>query len=181
MRVVVKNFKQWSKGAQDTARALTAPDVIRDQEVMLTRRWQRLFREVFDSEGAKTASGRWARLSPAYAAQKARRFPGKTILRRKDRMFRSFVTRRENVAFAARHRDGFLFKYGSLVPVYPELHQTGTPFMPARKIIDPTRQQLTGVAAAMGRTLVEGMFRRKWFDRRSGLVFRNTGFDIIDG
>lgn len=53
----------------------------------LTRYWPAVIDEVhaieeeaFDSEGSSTAGGRWANLTPAYAARKARLFPGKRIL-----------------------------------------------------------------------------------------------------
>lgn len=47
----------------------------------------------FLTEGATTATGSWRPLSAKYAAWKRARFPGKTILRRTDRLFHSLVRR----------------------------------------------------------------------------------------
>lgn len=180
------NLNEWKRLAAAAGKALNAPDTIRDVETTLTRRFQRYSREMFESEGGFGAGGQWVPLSPAYAERKALQYPGKTILRRTDRMFRSFVTRRENIAFGARAGQGFVFKYGSTVP-YSIFHALGTPFMVARKVLNPTAQQLRGIAAAIGRTIIHGVFSRKFFDSidTTGLFpgFRLTGqagFDSVD-
>lgn len=46
---------------------------------------ERIQKQRFEAEGPG-----WTRLTPRYAAQKARRYPGKTILRREDILFLSF-------------------------------------------------------------------------------------------
>lgn len=182
LKIKAVNLKEWQRLAKATGKAFHAPDVIRNVGTMLTRRWQLLSRKQFESEGA-TGGGRWPALSPKYAAQKRRQFGGKTILRKSDRMFRSFVTRRENIAAATRAGKGFVYRYGSTVPIYPEAHQKGLGAMPQRSVLNPTSQQLKGISAAIGRTVVEGVFKRKWFDSQKGglrLSFINTGFSSID-
>lgn len=82
----------------------------------------------FATEGA-SSGGRWAPLSPRYATHKASRYPGKTILRRTDALYRSltgpfseFSTFRltdDEVLMATRHP--------AAVP-----HAQGTSRMPAR-------------------------------------------------
>jgi phage gpG-like protein len=49
--------------------------------------------QAFTSEGTSGESGAWAPLSPGYRAWKERHFPGKTILRRTDRLMGSLVRR----------------------------------------------------------------------------------------
>jgi len=68
------------------------------QGVDLSPAWDRITRlflesqrRQFASEGA-FGSGGWAPLSPAYAAWKRRAYPGKTILRRTDELYRSLTS-----------------------------------------------------------------------------------------
>ena len=56
----------------------------------MAEEFNRQMAAVFASEG-RTAGASWAALSPRYAAWKARRFPGKSILRRSDRLYSSLV------------------------------------------------------------------------------------------
>lgn len=56
---------------------------------VLRARFLRLEARQFATEG--TYSGGWPALSPPYAAWKARAYPGKTILRRTDDLWRSLV------------------------------------------------------------------------------------------
>lgn len=58
----------------------------------LADRFARLERRQFASEGAY-GSGGWDPLSPRYAAWKAANYPGQTILRRDDHLFRSLTSR----------------------------------------------------------------------------------------
>ncbi len=81
--------------------------------VTLQRGW---WRSQFESEGRFAAAG-WAPLSPAYAAWKARRYPGKPILQATGQMRRAFdnpqrsvsphtLTLTVNDPKAAFHQDG---------------------------------------------------------------------------
>jgi len=79
----------------------------------------------------------WVPLNPKYAEQKARDFPGKTILRRTDRLYDSYIHGIEGLDLAS--SDSFI--YGSEVP-YAFNHEFGiTPAdgwgkLPQRAIIE---------------------------------------------
>jgi hypothetical protein len=77
------------------------------------------------------AGGPWAPLSPGYAAEKAKRHPGKTILRATDDLFHS-LTDRLDIDIREQH----MLVMGSADPNAPR-HQHGTGRMPARRVIDP--------------------------------------------
>lgn len=47
----------------------------------------------FDTEGESGASGKWAPLSPKYAAWKEKHYPGKPILRRTDALYKGLTER----------------------------------------------------------------------------------------
>lgn len=87
-----------------------------------------LMRQQFAAEGA-TLTGRWAPLSPRYAAYKARRYPGKTILRRTDALYESLTG---PVASESVFRLGADEVLMATSHVAARFHQTGTSRMPAR-------------------------------------------------
>lgn len=84
------------------------------------------------------ASGGWRALSPAYAAWKAKRFPGKPILRRTDRLFQS-LTRplHEDFIFISKPDT---MTIGTAVP-YAVFHGRGTRRMPQRRPVELTEKQ----------------------------------------
>jgi hypothetical protein len=87
------------------------------------------YRQQFYTEGARLLHSVWAPLSPKYAAWKAKHFPGKTILRRRDVMMDDFTARPMNIERVDHHSGTF----GSgRKPA--KWHQRGTRFMPARPI-----------------------------------------------
>lgn len=88
-------------------------------------RWQELIRRNFVREGLPVP---WPALSPAYAEWKSRYFPGKTILRRTDRLFNSLVTSNGDAIWEATPRT---IRFGTRVPWFG-FHQRGTDSMPAR-------------------------------------------------
>lgn len=93
-----------------------------------------LVQEQFASEGK--AVGGWAPLSPRYAAWKATRYPGKTILRRTDRLMRSLTWTGATLATP----EGIAVMgptdatFGTSVP-YARFHQRGTRTMRQRRIL----------------------------------------------
>lgn len=93
-----------------------------------------LVQEQFASEGA--AVGGWAQLSPRYAAWKAKRYPGKTILRRTDRLMTSLTWTGASLAtsegIAIMTPDSATF--GTSV-FYGRFHQRGTRKMRQRRIL----------------------------------------------
>lgn len=87
--------------------------------------WLEQNRQVFAAGGLP---GPWAPLSPSYAAWKATHYPGKTILRRTDRLYASLTSRSPDTVWEVTPRT---IRFGTRVP-YFVYHQTGTRRMPAR-------------------------------------------------
>lgn len=92
---------------------------------------------IFATEGY----GTWPPLSPAYARWKARRYPGKTILRRKDRYMQAATRKRYGNIFEV-HRDfmiwgvdlgWFAAQFGF---PYPVAHERGGASLPARPVFE---------------------------------------------
>jgi phage gpG-like protein len=110
----------------------------------VTAEMARIWREHFAGEGVGPA-GRWPPLSANYARWKMRNFPGKTILRRTDRMYRSLVGK---TADSIHRPTADSLEIGTSVP-YANFHQTGTGRMPARRIIDLNEVQKTRIMKAI--------------------------------
>lgn len=96
----------------------------------LARRFQRNERQQFASEGAY-ASGGWAPLSPAYAAWKARHYPGKPILERTGALKASLTERPFGIEVL---ETGFMV-VGSHVD-YGAYHQRGGGRLPRRRPVE---------------------------------------------
>lgn len=90
--------------------------------------WQENERTLFAAQGIPS----WPSLSPAYAARKARIFPGKTILRRTDRLFLSLTAGGSDSMYLPGPRTLLM---GTTTP-YAKYHTTGTGRMPARPHVD---------------------------------------------
>jgi len=95
---------------------------------------KRQFAHQFESEGARSPSGRWQPLSPRYAAWKARRHPGAKILERTGALKRSLTSYGAGSIVTYGANSVFI---GSSMP-YGPYHQTGTRNMPRRAPIEPT-------------------------------------------
>lgn len=178
--IITSNRKTWIRDALRTRDDINGATIINELRTTLKHRMQRLAKQAFVTQGSSTLGGRWAKLSEPYGTRKAKLAPGKTILRKKDSLFKSYVTNRGNVSIGNRRSFGFTFNFGSL-DSKAEFHQKGTSKMPARKVMSYTRQQLVGISASIGRTIKQGLFKRKWFDKEStSITLRNTGFDVVD-
>jgi len=79
----------------------------------------------------------WKPLNPFYEEQKAKKYPGKTILIRRGDLFRSLVA--TTGASVAQIQPTKLI-YGTAIP-YAVFHQFGTKFMPARKMLGISAKQ----------------------------------------
>jgi phage gpG-like protein len=108
---------------------------ITDRTADLTPVWDdiiddflRLETRQFDTQGVY--SGGWSPLSPAYAARKAREFPGQPILQATGDLMRS-LTRGPAVRIVRPQS----VMFGSDVE-YGRYHQAGTPNMPQRRPVD---------------------------------------------
>lgn len=88
-------------------------------------------RKQFQTQGTHSGT-RWANLSPAYAAWKARRYPGKPILVRTGALRESLIRRPMDVDIVTDRG----MTVGTSIP-YAKWHQRGTPNMPARPLLGP--------------------------------------------
>lgn len=132
------------------ARTVEAAADMRPAWEVLADRFAAMERRQFDTEG-KFGSGGWAPLSPRYAAWKARHYPGKTILRRTDRLYHSLTSRPLGVeviepAFAI---------LGSAVP-YGEHHQHGGGNLPRRRPVELPESERRQWVKVVQRFLIVG-------------------------
>lgn len=95
---------------------------------VLRGRFLRVEQRQFASQGRY--SGGWAPLSPRYAAWKARHYPGKTILRRTDQLWRSLTQGPEIAILEPR-----FMMLGSAVR-YGAFHQAGGGNLPRRRPVE---------------------------------------------
>jgi len=115
----------------------------------LTPVWQdlkkifiQIIRANFRTEGQHSGPG-WAPLNPAYARYKARKYPGKTILRATDTLFKSLTG--VGGGWIERITPRYA-EFGTRV-AYAKFHQLGTSRMPARPPI-PNLTREDGAAMA---------------------------------
>lgn len=165
---VETNRKQFDRQASNTVRAFTTNDVIFGLNDMLTKRVQSLNKAQMKSEGSRGKHGKWRDLSPAYAAKKARTHPGKPILRKTDRLFRSSTSLSESGSNTGRVGKSLIFTYRIEVP-YAKYHQDPR-FSPTRRVFDPTEQQERGIAAAIARTISEAVMRTGLFKKKKIII-----------
>lgn len=107
-------------------------------------------RQQFDTEGSY-GSGGWDPLSPRYAAWKARRYPGKPIMRRSDDTYNSLTQRPFGIENITEHSAEF----GTGL-AYPPFHQRGEGNNPVRKVVDLPESERRIWAKALQSWLVTG-------------------------
>ena len=96
----------------------------------------------FESEGEPV--GGWAALSPAYAAWKMRKFPGRKILELTGRLKRSLTLEGGGLGPDGIYEEGpTSLTVGTSVP-YARFHQMGTPKMPQRRFLWLSNEQAYG-------------------------------------
>ncbi len=166
---VEDNRKQFDRQASNTARAFTQRDVIISLNNMLIKRVQSgLNKAQMRSEGSRGKHGKWRALSPAYAARKAKTHPGKPILRKTDRLFRSSTSNSESGGTGGKVGNSYLFRYQINVP-YAKFHQDPR-FSPTRRVFDPNEKQERGIAAAIARTISEAVLRTGLFVKKKIII-----------
>jgi phage gpG-like protein len=113
-----------------------------------------ILREITEEQFASEGGGRWAPLSPAYAAWKMTQVGARPILTFSGRMRRSLTERGgENIREVTNDE----MKWGSRVP-YAVFHQRGTARMPARPIFDLSEEDRTRLLKELQAWIVgEGM------------------------
>lgn len=100
----------------------------------------------FASEGGR-GGAQWAPLTPRYAAQKEKVFPGQPIMRASDRLFQSLT---DQTADSVVEIEAQEMTFGTEVP-YARYHQRGEGRNPQRKILVVTeedRRQLKKIVRA---------------------------------
>lgn len=106
-------------------------------------------KEQFSGQGIGDG-GRWQPLSAAYAKWKAKAYPGKTILRRTDRLYNSLTG---NTADSITDAQPQSLTIGTRV-IYGRYHQTGTRRLVQRKAIDLNEQQRTRLMKTIQKRLL---------------------------
>ena len=169
--LIKSNRKKWVKLADATAREMTSPSLLNAMASVIRFRMQTFNRLAFSTEGSSTSGGKWRALSPQYARSKASSFPGKTILRRTDRLHRSYTKSGGEHLFSSTRRGSILsFRIGSSVP--------WAGFHPDRKVQDPTNAQLFIMSRDIGVKIVVAVRRKGWVDKDNGrATMKNTGYD----
>jgi len=132
--IKIKNVKEYKKAFRELARLgqLTALNAQLKQK--LPREMQKIQQKAFNSEGGSTKAGKWKALSPAYKAQKDKTHPGKTILRRTDKMHKELVSNIELKTAIGIVKQKYEFWISKKVD-YWKYHQAGTEKIPARKTV----------------------------------------------
>lgn len=110
---------------------------------------QSILADQFKAEG-QGRSGKWKPLSLGYAAIKLKQYPGKTILRRTDRLINSLTGRTADTILNIGNSS---LEYGTKV-FYASFHQTGTRRMSARRIFDFDEPQRVRFQRSIHRSLV---------------------------
>lgn len=169
--LIKSNRKKWIKLADATAREMTSPSLLNAMASVIRFRMQTFNRMAFSTEGGSTAGGRWRRLSPQYEKSKASSFPGKTILRREDRLYRSYTSSGGEHLFSSLRSGGRMrVRIGSSVP-YAGFH-------PDREVQNPTVAQLFLISGDIGKKIIVAVRRKGWVDKDNGrATIKNTGFD----
>jgi len=88
----------------------------------------------FEGQGQGPFAGHWAALSEQYAKWKAKKYPGKPLLRRTDSLFEALTS--STSPLASREWSASEFAFGTVGLEYADHHQVGTEFMPARPPFD---------------------------------------------
>lgn len=162
-----QNLAGWKKKGEKAAKIFKSRTmtVALGKDVNIEMR--KISREQFHTQGSAGAHGRWAPLSDDYAEWKHKAFPGKTILRLTDKLYRS-MTRVRPPSRVRITSWGFQFWYGTKIPDYPERHQKGPGNFPQRRIIDPTRKQIQRMMRRIEKTTVRKMGRQPFVDKQKG-------------
>ncbi len=187
-QIRAKNLKQWKADGIKAANGITDGRTVRNLNTVLEKRSFVVAKQQFSSRGGRGQHGTWQALSADYAAVKAKMFPGKPIMRRKDRLFNSLTSAGgDNISIGANTALGYSFTMGTKVPYGIEHQKGGTKVKgqpPMRKLLDPNSQTLRGFALAIARTITDGMFGRIFFEvsgtKLRRIPFKYTGFEQTD-
>jgi phage gpG-like protein len=96
-----------------------------------------ILKQQFDAQGRPQP---WVPLSPVYAAWKAQHYPGKTILRRTDRLYEALTRKGFTDNVSVIEPTQAFFGAEGLAGRIGYYHQLGTRRMPQRRIFDLTEE-----------------------------------------
>lgn len=113
------------------------------------RKAQKELQDIYVNHFTSRGSGRWAPLSAEYGSWKSRNFPGRPILVRSGRLFRSI----ERFTISEINKQSAVF--GTDVPE-AKFHQYGTWSMPKREIIFEPPLFAKKLASDMSKYITEG-------------------------
>lgn len=132
------------------------------------RTLQRNERRQFASEGSQ-AGNPWAALSPDYARRKRLRWGNRKILQASGAMRKAMSNEGDPNALRIKTRDQFA--YGTKGVGYASYHQTGTPNMPQRRVVDWPESLVRELAQDLRR-------HNNRVARRVGLRYEDTPGDV---
>lgn len=188
-QIVAPNLKQWKADGIKAANGMTSGQTVRQLNIAMEQRSHVVAKQQFSSRGGRGAHGIWQPLSPEYAAIKSKMFPGKSIMRRSDKLYNSLTADGpDNISRGTNQALGYSFTMGTRVK-YALFHQKGGTKQkgkpPMRKLLDPNSQTLRGFALAIGRTIREGLFSRVFFEMKltggaERIPLKYTGFEQVD-
>ena len=156
-------------GVQQSTRAFSALDEsVRDFRELwpeLHMYFLRATSEQFESIGVRGGQ-RWQPLSERYAKWKQKKFPGKPILVRTERLKRSLSLGGSAPDQVAEFQPLYAV-FGTSVP-YAQYHQRGTSRMAQRQILQPTQRDVDRMVSRMYRFVERGA-------RDAGLNVKSRG------
>ena len=187
-QIKAPNLKQWKADGIKAANGITNGRTVRNLNTVLEKRSFVVAKQQFSSKGGRGQHGLWQALDADYAAVKAKMFPGKPIMRRKDKLFNSLTSAGgDNISIGTNTALGYSFTMGTKVDYGIEHQKGGTKVKgqpPMRKLLDPNSQTLRGFALAIARTITDGMFSHIFFEvsgtKLRRMPFKYTGFEQVD-
>lgn len=110
-------------------------------------------REQFKSEGGAGSSGQWKPLSTKYARLKNKKYPGKTILRRTDKLFKSLTSNTSDSIYIPKKDEVAM---GTSVK-YAKYHHNGSGRLPQREVISFSNRQRNRLTKKIQAKLISEM------------------------
>jgi len=158
-------------------KGLTGPGVLAEIKLKLERDFHNANKELFRSEGASGAHGKWKQLSPKYRAWKTKKYPGKKIMELTGRLKTALTTSKGDSGYSA-SRSGNKMFFTWLIDVdYWKFHQKGMRPLPMRKTFDPNSKVLKRLLSAIYAAQLRFIRDLRLFDKVS---IRRPEWDVIE-
>ena len=170
LTIRAQNLAGWKKKGEKAAKIFKSRSMAVALATVVDEEMRNIIKEQFSSEGAAGGSaGKWPALESRYAARKKKLVGDKTILRFKDRIYRSLVQRGRALPKVGTTSRGFRHWYGTRVK-HAQYHQEGggPHNLPQRKIIDPSQKQFQRMLKRMERVASRKLREKPWVDKQRG-------------